>query len=279
MKYYNIVFPNGKVKALTFSYDDGVDSDIRLMEIFKKNGLKGTFNLNGGLMSGNQGIYSRRMAEDECKTAYADPDFEVACHGLTHPFLEKCNPAVCLDEIVSDRLKLESLFGCQVHGMAYPFGTYNDMVIDCCRTAGIYYNRTVKSTLNFSMPAEWLTWHPTCHHANEKIFELAEKFLNTPLGTKEPPRLFYIWGHSYEFNQRNDWDRMEQLCEILGDHDDVWYATNMEIYLYWRAFSRLKHSVDGTVIHNPTDTEVWLRSGFSDKVFSIKPGETVKIEG
>ncbi|MBO5913601.1 MAG: polysaccharide deacetylase family protein [Clostridia bacterium] len=273
--YYTLHFPEGKMKALTFSYDDGVDSDIRLMEIFKKNGLKGTFNLNGGLMNGTAGAYSRRLLEDECKTVYADPDFEVACHAYTHPFLEKCDPAVCLDEIVSDRMKLESLFDCEVHGMAYPFGTYNDTVINCCQSAGIYYNRTVNGTMNFSIPTNWLTWHPTCHHVNEKIFELAEKFLNQPVTPKEPARLFYIWGHSYEFNQRNDWDRMEQLCELLGGHDDVWYATNIEIYRYCRSFSRLKYSADGKTIYNPTADKLWLRDGVNGDVFTIDPGETV----
>lgn len=273
--YYTLHFPEGKMKALTFSYDDGVESDIRLMEIFKKNGLKGTFNLNGGLMDGTAGTYSRRLREDECKTVYADPDFEVACHAYTHPYLEKCDPAVCLDELISDRMKLESLFDCEVHGMAYPFGTYNDTVLDCCRAAGIYYNRTTKSHLGFGLPTEWLTWHPTCHHVNSEIFNLAEKFLNQPMTPKEPARLFYIWGHSYEFNQRNDWDRMEQLCELLGGHDDVWYATNMEIYRYCRSFSRLKYSADGKTIYNPTADKLWLRDGVNGDMFTIEPGETV----
>ncbi len=273
MNYYKMIFPNGKVKALTFSYDDGVDADIRLIEIFKKNGLKGTFNLNGGLMTGEQGKNARRLSEDECKEVYADPDVEVACHAYTHPHLEKCDPAVALHEIVTDRLKLEKLFGCEVHGMAYPFGTYSNTVLDACRMAGIYYSRSVKSTLSFDLPTEWLTWHPTCHHVNSEIFNLADKFLNeTPKGN---PWLFYVWGHAYEFDQRNDWDRMEQFCEKVGGHDDVWYATNMEIYLYCRAFKRLQYSADGEIIHNPTSTEIWLcdRRG---NAFSIAPGETVK---
>ena len=34
------------MKALTFSYDDGVEQDRRLVELFNKNNLKCTFNLN-----------------------------------------------------------------------------------------------------------------------------------------------------------------------------------------------------------------------------------------
>ena len=35
-----------KKKLLTFSYDDGVTQDIRLIELFNKYGMKATFNLN-----------------------------------------------------------------------------------------------------------------------------------------------------------------------------------------------------------------------------------------
>ena len=33
-------------KAITFSYDDGVTQDVRLIEIFNKYNIKATFNLN-----------------------------------------------------------------------------------------------------------------------------------------------------------------------------------------------------------------------------------------
>ena len=37
---------NGKNKAFTFSFDDGVLQDIRFIELINKYGLKCTFNLN-----------------------------------------------------------------------------------------------------------------------------------------------------------------------------------------------------------------------------------------
>ena len=275
MSYYNLRFPNGLQKALTFSYDDGVDPDIRLAEIFKKNGLKATFNLSSSLLDGSQGKNARFLSEEEAKELYSDPLFEVACHSYTHPFLERCDTAVALDEVVTDRLNLERIFGKEIHGMAYPMGTYSDSVVDVCRAAGIYYSRTTKSHLTFELPTEWLTWHPTCHHANPKIFELADRFLNELPPIKSLPWLFYVWGHSYEFNVRNDWDRMEEFCEKVAGKDDVWYATNMEIYRYWRSYKRLKYSADGNIIYNPTDTEVWL-STRNGEIFSVKSSETVQ---
>ena len=38
----HILFPQGRNKALTFSYDDGRQEDRRLVSIFRKHGLKAT---------------------------------------------------------------------------------------------------------------------------------------------------------------------------------------------------------------------------------------------
>lgn len=268
---YFLRFPGGKSKALTFSYDDGVVQDIRLAEIFKKHRLKCTFNLNGGLF-GTPGGHGRRITEQEAKELYSSDLFEVASHAYTHPWLEKCDSAVAFSEIVYDRRKLEELFGCQVHGMAYPFGTYSNGVLDICRSAGIYYSRTTQSHCTFKIPTDWLQWHPTCHHSNPQLFELADRFLES-VPTRDPA-LFYVWGHSYEFDINDNWQRIEEFADKMAGKDDIWYATNMEIFKYCRSFSRFKYSADGSIIHNPTADEVWLCDG-KGEAFSIKPGETV----
>ena len=41
-----IRWPQGKLKALTLSYDDGRDHDRKMIEILDKAGIKCTFNLN-----------------------------------------------------------------------------------------------------------------------------------------------------------------------------------------------------------------------------------------
>lgn len=271
-----IRFPEGKFKALTFSYDDGTAYDIKLCEVFKKHNLKATFNLNGGLFPKTPGATLRsRITEEQAKQLYNSKFFEVACHGFTHPTLDKCDPALALNQMVSDRLKLENMFGCEIHGMAYPNGGYNDDVVEILKTAGIYYSRTVKSHCKFSLPENWLTWHPTCHHKNPKLNELADEFLsaNNP---RRDPLLFNVWGHSYEFGDDNNWDVIEKFAEKMSNRDDIWYATNIEIYLYCRSFSRLQYSADGTIVYNPTSTELWFKDIKGD-TYNIKPGETINF--
>lgn len=271
-------FPGGKSKALTFSYDDGVEQDIRLVEIFRKNGMKGTFNINAGQFSPEGKVYPagqvhRRMSEAMVKATYTEDVCEVACHAYTHPHLTACNSAVVCNQVLEDRKALEALFDRQIHGMAYPFGPTNDMVVDACRLCGIYYSRTVVSTEKFDMPTDWLRLSATCHHKNPRLMELAEKFLN--LEATRLPQMFYVWGHAYEFEEKDNWHVIEDFCEKMANKDDIWYATNMEIYTAWADYMKLETSADGSMIFNPTCRSVWIANN-KNEVFEILPGQTIR---
>ena len=193
---------DGKKRALTMSYDDGVFQDRRLVEIFNKYGIRGSFHLNSGLLDKESTVSTAEIA-----TLYAG--HEVSAHSLTHPFLERVSTAEVVHEILEDRRLLENACGYPVRGMSYPMGTYNDAVVQMLPTLGIRYARTVKATRKFEVPNDFLLWHPTAHHNDEQLFELLEKFKKSPY----PMPLFYLWGHSYEFDRNDNWDRIEQFCE------------------------------------------------------------------
>lgn len=268
-------FPGGVQRALTLSYDDGVEQDVRLMEIMKKHGLKGTFNLNSGAYAPEGTVYPagqihRRMTEKQVTELYKDSGMEVAVHGLTHPFLQELPPVLCVQEILKDRENLERQFGCIVRGMAYPYGTYNDTVVQILRDNGIAYSRNVHSTHNFDIPQDWLRMPATCHHDDPQLMELAKRFTApfwTPL-----PQLFYLWGHSYEFEEHNNWNRIEEFAAFMGGRDDIWYATNIEVYDYTESWRRLVFSADGTRAYNPTSHELFYEN--NGRAGSIKPGQT-----
>ena len=271
-------FPGGKAKALTLSYDDGVEQDIRLIEIMSKYGLKGTFNLNSGCYAKEGTVYKpgtihRRMTKDMATKLYTESGQEVAVHGLTHPFLEQLPVHICTKEILEDRQNLEEQFGTLVRGMAYPFGTFSDMVVDVLRNNGIVYSRTVISSHNFSMPKDWLRLEATCHHNDPMLFELTKTFMeNKPQGS---PQLFYLWGHSYEFEADNNWNVIEDFAKEIGNKVDIWYATNIEIYDYTKAFEQLLFSTDMTMVYNPTAIELYFM--YDGKNVSVKSGERKRI--
>ncbi len=271
-------FPGGKTKALTFSYDDGIDHDIRLIEIFRKYGMRATFNLNSGMFSPEGETHPEnknfwRMTERMVRQTYTPDVCEVACHSHTHPFLTTCDSGVACYEIIQDRKHLEDLFQTQVHGMAYPYGPTNDQLVEILKSCGIYYSRTGESTLKFDMPSNWLRLPATCHHKNPKLMELADQFLE--MKPTRAPRLFYVWGHSYEFPAQDNWHVIEHFCEKMAGKDDIWYATNMEIYQAQQDFDRLESSVDGSMIYNPNVRPVWLADK-KNNLYKIDPGETLR---
>ena len=272
-----MVLKDGKRKVLTLSYDDGVVQDIRLIEIMNKYGLKGTFNINSGLYVPEDKIrekYYGRMKLSEAKKLYINSGHEVAVHAYTHPFLEKLDSAEVIYEITEDRKSIEQEYGIIARGMAYPFGTYSENVVDILGKCGIAYARTVNSTFHFGFPENWLLLNPTCHHNSEKLMSLAETFVETP-NRQYNAQMFYLWGHSYEFDNNDNCDVIEKFAEYTGGHDHIWYATNIEIYDYVKAYKSLQTSYDKKTVHNPSAIDVWFET--KGEVYRIKSGETVKL--
>ena len=261
--YFNC-FPGGVRKALTLSYDDGRDHDRRFVEKLNECGLKGTFHLNSGFF-GRDGY----IQADEVASLYAG--HEVSAHTVDHPFLEQSPPDQVASTILADRKALEALVGYPVRGMSYPFGTYSDRVVAMLPALGIEYARTTASHGEFRMPEAPLRWHPTCHH--KTAMEFVDAFLEPSKYNK--PKLFYVWGHSYEFENDGNWDLIDRFAERVGGRDDVWYATNAQVVAYAKALEGLRFSSDCTIIHNPSAISVWV--GVGDEPLEIPAGQIVRL--
>ena len=276
MNIFRMLFPNGKIKALTLSYDDAVIHDKRLVDIMVKNGLKGTFNVCSGRF-GNGGEY--KLSAQEVKELYMSNGMEIAVHGLYHRFMTELPDGVRVYEVIKDREVLEQLTGDVVRGMAYAFGNYSDKTVRTLQDAGFAYARTTVSTEKFDVPTDWLRMPATCHHRNPRLFELAEKFINydEPTPWRKKAQLFYLWGHSYEFNDNDNWDVIERFAEMTGNRDDVWYATNIEIYNYVNAYNNLVYSLDALTVYNPSFADVWVLDGETGNTVCLKAGTTTKI--
>ncbi len=265
--YFNL-FPGGKPKCLTLSYDDGRDHDRRLVEIMNRYGIRGTFHLNSGNL-GNEGS----LTAAELPTLFQG--HEVSAHAVFHPFLERIPLPRATQELINDRHALEQICGYPVRGMSYPFGTFNQAVVNMLPAAGIEYSRTVQSTGSFNLPADFLTWHPTCHHNG--ALELVEGFKGKSWGVRYGGCLFYVWGHSFEFANNNNWELIENFCAQMTGLPDVWYATNIEIVDYMNAVRGLRFSTDCSLAYNPSATDVWFTDQDGDKTIHVPAGRQVSL--
>lgn len=272
-------FPGGRVKAFTMSYDDGVEQDVKLISIMRLHALKGTFNLNSGQFAQEGTVYPkgqvhRRMTQAACLKAYTSyPGCEVAVHGSAHEFWDALPEGPRTLEIIRDREALEKVFDRLVCGAAYPYGTYNEQVIAALESCGIEYCRTVRSTHAFDLPERWLEWHPTCKHNDPALMELADNFLTND--RDRAPLLFYLWGHSYEFEGADNWHVIEAFADRISGHADVWYATNIEIHDYAEAFRRLRFSAEGDRVFNPNCDRMWFAA--KDTTYLVEPGQELRL--
>ena len=229
---------NGKMKAVTFSYDDGVTQDQRLIRLFDRYGLKCTFNINSGVL-GKPGSLVREdvtvahVKPRACEVRAIYEGHEIAGHTLTHPTLKALDDEEIVRQVEEDRLALSEIVGYEVVGMAYPGGTgcIDGRVMKLVREkTGIRYARTTTSTYNFDLQTDLICFNPTVYHHKEwdRMYELAEQFIGLRPDT---PKLYYIWGHAYEFDIHGDWERFEDFCRLISGHSDIFYGTNRVVLL------------------------------------------------
>ena len=230
---------NGRLKALTFSFDDGVTQDERAIAILNKYGLKATFNINssymglsGSLERNGRTVSHNKINPGDVKRIYAG--HELAVHTLTHPNLTGLDEATITWQVAQDKAAIEALCGKKVCGMAYPCGGTNndDRVAGIIeKNTDIRYARTIESTYDFTLQTEnLLRFNPTVYYIEEaKLFELGEKFVNL---TPDKPSLLYVWGHTYEMDAEYiSWERFEEFCKLVSGRDDIFYGTNAEVLL------------------------------------------------
>lgn len=286
MKYTLLRYPEGKVKAVTFSYDDGCKEDIRLADTLDKYGLKGTFNIcNEWIAKESGGDY---ITEEEIREKILGNGHEVAVHGEWHKAAGLLRPIESIQDVINCRKDLESRFDRIIRGMAYSDSgilcmmnhTSYEKIKGFLQDLDILYSRTLGGdNKEFELPTDWYQWMPTAHHDNPEILEWAREFVSMDVEgdycSSRRPKLFYVWGHAFEFERNDNWQRLEDICKTLANKDDIWYATNMEIYEYVAAFNSLVYSADGKKIYNPTLYTIWL--DYDGTQYVIKPGERITL--
>jgi peptidoglycan/xylan/chitin deacetylase (PgdA/CDA1 family) len=156
---------------------------------------------------------------------------EVAVHTITHFNLTELPDSCIVWQVEEDRKMLECLTGNPITCMAYPCGGVNndDRVAEIIKNqTQIRFARTTVSTYSFVLQENLLQFNPTIHFGSERIFELAEEFLFLKV---DEPKLFYIWGHTYELDaEEGAWERFEKLCQMISGKDDIFYGTNGEVF-------------------------------------------------
>lgn len=275
-----MLFPEGKSKALILSYDDGRSEDRRLVKLMNKYNLTGTFHLNSNKLG-----LTNYLNKAEIKELFAG--HEVSVHSANHPNLTALSKIDIVYEIAEDRKELERLVNYPVRGMAYPFGNYNDFLVETIKGLGIEYARTVYDSYNFDIPKDFLQWRATMHQFGkaytepnnpendrrelEHFYQTINEFLQT-----KNLALMDVWGHSYEIgNDENKWNETEKFFKMISNNSAIYYAKQIDVVDYINAFNNLKFSVNKNIVMNPSSWTVFFKK--DGKTYSVLPGKTIVL--
>lgn len=266
-------FPNWKTKALTLSYDDATLYDKKLISIMTKNGLKGTFNVNSGLYASNE----YRLSKEQAYSLYTDSGMEVASHGYNHASVSSLPCMELIKELSEDKLALEKEYNDIIRGFAYANGVCTDSAVTILKELGFAYARTTVPTNKFNLPTDWLRWNPTCHHTAENFGDLASVFFKAKPNEQyhKEPLLFYLWGHSIEFENFNNWELIENFASRVAECDDIWNATNIEVCDYVKAYYGLTYNAECNKVLNNSAIDVYLF--IDDKNVLAKAGQVTEF--
>ena len=261
-KDLTFTWPEWKLKSFALSYDDANIADRKLVGIFNRYGLKGTFHIPSAWLITKP---ENRISESEIMELYKG--HEISGHGANHLYLAKIAENEVTAEIETDIEGWKRIAGIDITGYSYPYGNYSESVMDNLRRHGLIYSRTVGTAENFDLPENFLEWHPNAHH-NGNIAELGRKYLDY---RADRMSVFLVWGHSYEFNRQDNWDIIESFCSQMAGRDDIFYASMGEIASYAEAVKKMNISEDCRYLKNNSDMTIFFVC--RDKKIRLEAGD------
>ena len=222
---------------VTTSWDDGSILDLKLGELLTKYGLKGTFYIPN---------YSNRviaLQKDEIRELAAV--HEIGAHSITHPHLTMIPQSEAKTEIQGSKLYLEAILGKKIHMFGYPFGEFNEETKSILRTCGFKGARTVEfnGLRTTSDPFEFGVAVTAVNSRKDYTGEILQYFPSIPIqslsdwegraktlfeiGLKQGG-VFHLWGHSWQIEENNDWEKLDRVLNYVSNRERVIYASNGE---------------------------------------------------
>lgn len=201
-------------------WDDGVETDIRLVELLHKYNARATFNINFGLhyknyrrtcgwqFESNPSFVNKFLSLNEMPQIYRG--FEIAAHGYFHADCAKVPTAEYVVDATDDRRALEDLFQQKVEGFVYGCGRYTKAAADALAAADFLYGRTTETANCVCDCGNPLLLSPSAHFLHAHFMDKFEQ-------AGRSNGVFYFWGHSCEMqNDQSKWAALEEKLAAIS---------------------------------------------------------------
>ncbi len=196
------------------TWDDGIVSDIQLIEILKRYQARASFCLTPGLYQESrsfgwtyQGREVWRLGTRELADVY--DGFEICSHSMTHPRLTDLSEDRLHWELQTSKTMLEQIFQKPISGFCYPFNACNDFVKDAVSKAGYRWARGNQNRDNVYPPENPFEFHPSCRYLDCDFWNKFDR-------QRETNGVFFFWGHSYELVTEAMWQDFESTIKAIS---------------------------------------------------------------
>ena len=231
-----------KKVIVTTSWDDGHILDKKMATLLKKYNLRGTFYISPKDREIDPG---KRLSSKEI--IEMSKDFEIGAHTMTHPRLSRIKKEEAEKEIKGSKEYLEKLIGKRVNSFCYPGGNYRKIHTKQVEKAGFVLARTIKTYKfklgknHFEMPTGFHAYQHMrpwnfASYANYNPFKIIHYYFNWDELAKtvfdsvmRSGGVFHFWGHSWEIDNNNDWERLENVFKYISNRENVDYVINKDL--------------------------------------------------
>lgn len=237
------------MKLITTSWDDGHPKDMKLAELLDKYNLPGTFYIPKTNLE--------HIVMDENTIYELSKKFEIAGHTLNHTRLYSNKSASLLKTETQGCFDwLKDLIGSPPVSFCFPGGVLNKLAIDSVYNAGFKIMRTTEllstnltSTYNLcpttlqvfkhhridylknlvkrSQYQNLIFWLST--NCTNDIFRLTDFYLDQIV---KYGGCFHLWGHSWEIEEYNLWNKLETIFKVLSRIKEFKYIQNKELTFF-----------------------------------------------
>jgi peptidoglycan-N-acetylglucosamine deacetylase len=232
-------------KIITTSWDDGHPLDLKIAEILSKYGLKGTFYIPA--FNPENEVMSVSQLVELAKS------FELGGHTKNHVYLTKVSLPTAAREIEDCKEWLGNILGNSPLCFCFPGGKLNKQVVKKVRESGFKYARTIeylRTGVNdiFRAPttiqlfrhsrntylknavkrcnAEGLIFLLKYVGQEVRLVDIVNYFLEK---ISANGGIFHLWGHSWEIEQYNLWNELEEIIKTLSRLTGFNYCSNGEL--------------------------------------------------
>jgi len=185
------------------SWDDGLETDKRLIRILEKYGVRSSFAITPGRHREYSAANDPRHPEAygtlvKIRDVHMYTPHEVCNHTFSHQQMDLASSKVIKDEVEKGKSHLEYCFNREITGIIWPYGISTELAIQVAKDTGHKYGR---STPGNNSPAIDSTWHIRPLSWRSRLDDLLDLGIESVV----------LSGHTYEMSNEDDWEQVDNF--------------------------------------------------------------------